>query len=135
MLMAAGQGAGDRKALKDLSTIYRDGIGVAADSNESLLWAAVLDLMDNIASAGQVLRELGYPQGFTGVVLSSGSPAAARNNTRLIDEALRMSLQQRPGFLAELCSCCFQTSVRTPAEFLRSPRSNPYACTSHLRCR
>ena len=113
LLMAAAQGAGDREALKDLSVIYRDGIGVAADANESMRWAAVLSLADNIASGAQVLQQLGYPRGFTGVVMSSSSAAAASmDTTPVVNGALITSLQQPPGFPASLFSCCFQTSVR-----------------------
>jgi hypothetical protein len=77
MLMAVGQGAGDRKALNDLSVIFRDGIGVSPDTEESVRWASVLGLMDNNASAAQSLRQLGYPRGFTGVVLPNGSSVAS----------------------------------------------------------
>jgi hypothetical protein len=124
--MAAAQGAGDREALTDLSVIYRDGIGVAADANESMRWAAVLSLADNIASGAQVLQQLGYPRGFTGVVMSSSSAAAASmDTTPVVNAALVTSLQQPPGFPASLFSCCFQTSVRRA-------RSHPPSTTSFI---
>lgn len=111
MLMAVGQGAGDHEALENLSSIYREGIGVSVDNHESLRWAAVADLMDDISSAEKVLQELGYPRGFTGVVRYSRNQTAARDSTKHIADALRVSLQRQPGFPASLFSCCFQSSV------------------------
>ena len=131
LLMAAAQGAGDREALKDLSVIYRDGIGVAADANESMRWAAVLSLADNIASGAQVLQQLGYPRGFTGVVMSSSSAAAASmDTTPVVNGALVTSLQQPPGFPASLFSCCFQTSVRRARSH---PPSSPHSAITRAQ--
>jgi hypothetical protein len=120
MLMAAGQGAGDRKALSDLSVIFQEGIGVTVDTDESLRWAAVVGLMDNNGAATQTLQRLGYPRGFTGVVLSnsSGGFAAITDNTPLVNDALLTLLrappgsqQQSPG-LPLLFRCCLPSSVR-----------------------
>jgi hypothetical protein len=120
--MAAGQGAGDCKALTDLSVIFRDGIGVTADTDESLRWAAVVNLMNNIGTAAETLQRLGYPRGFTGVVLpnSSGGSAAITDNTPLVNDALLASLRAPPGSqqqspsLPLLFRCCCPSSVSFP---------------------
>jgi hypothetical protein len=122
--MAAGQGAGDRKALNDLSVIFRDGIGVSPDREESVRWASVLGLMDNNASAAQSLQQLGYPRGFTGVVLPNGGSVASAitDDTPVVDRALVALLQAPPGSQQEspslplLFRCCLPANVPAPQQ-------------------
>jgi hypothetical protein len=114
MLIAAGHGAADRKALSDLSIIFRDGINVPADQDESMRWAALLGILDNDASAAQTLQRLGYPRS-----LSGGSAAAGVDVTPLVDQALVASLrEQRPSQQQSrpwplMCLfCCMPGNVR-----------------------
>ena len=112
--MAAGHGAADRKALSDLSIIFRDGICVPPDPDESMRWAALLGIIDNDASEAHTLQRLGYPRS-----LSGGSAAACVDGTPLVDQALLASLrQQRPAQQQSrpwplMCLfCCMPSNVR-----------------------